>query len=1038
MLIAKYKFDSSLYDLIPEFNSGYTGYTYTDEVDGNIVTRTIECDILPTEMRFGNTYVSGLGATNKSNSLLEVVELDASELISANSMFACCSNVTNVVLNNFNKVLDMHDMFYLCASLISCNSNEWDTSNVISMFAVFSGCINLIEADVSNWDTSKSLDMGALFNNCNNLVSLDVSNFDTSQVTNMNYMFYDCKNLTTLDVSNFDTSQVTNMAYMFYQCNNLTSLDLSKWDTSKVTNMQEMFYECNYLSEVIQTNLVTSALISMNRMFYGCNNLIEINTTNWNTSNVNDMEKTFEACYQLMSLDVSNWNTDNVTNMFNMFYSCNNLTTLNTSNWNTSNVTNMSYMFYNCNNLTTLDVSKWNTSKVTNMSYMFADCHSLTILDVSKWNTDKVFSMRQMFANCQSLIKMDFSNWVIYGDNWDLFSFLGNCINLEEVVVGAWNIDHGLITQSMFYNCPKLKHIYGLGTWNTSGLASTYALFQKCSSLVELDISNWDLSAVTNWNGMLLDMDSLKYIKCNNINTINILASHLPVNSTQGTIVCKQRDLSDLDMVTLNSKNWTVTNEPILIAKYVFDKSIYNNTIPTFNTEFEGYFIEDVEIEGNEVTRVIESCGMLPTLMRFGTSSDSDNRSLSFLKILYINAIELTTMYTMFRRCRNLISVHNVDKVTNKVLNMWAMFADCNNLEYVDVSDWDVTRVNTLNYAFSNCYKLVNIDVSKWDTSNITTTYYLFYSCRELTKLDLSNWNTSNILNMGYMFASSTKLEMLDISNFDMTNVTDTIDMFYNTPKLTDIGMLNCNKSTIQKVVDLLPTNINRTIWYNEANVEGITVPSHVKLREYKEENVEIVLNSPLLEGDTIEMVDGNLCHVHKMGKIVLNGSEDWKMRSNSEGYCRTYLTRDDLKLNPNMICNTINSWVKPDGLGLTSTLEGISGHKTVQEFRLYLLNTRLTTSDVMGIKQWLSENPTTVVYELAEPWYENITPLQSELTLKTLEECSMEIITNLPVKTNITYRTNITSAYELERQVNSVDTSGVSLANLIEEEVDE
>ena len=41
-IIAKYKFDKSIYEnLIPEFNEGYTGYTISDIVEGNVVTRTI-------------------------------------------------------------------------------------------------------------------------------------------------------------------------------------------------------------------------------------------------------------------------------------------------------------------------------------------------------------------------------------------------------------------------------------------------------------------------------------------------------------------------------------------------------------------------------------------------------------------------------------------------------------------------------------------------------------------------------------------------------------------------------------------------------------------------------------------------------------------------------------------------------------------------------------------------------------------------------------------------------------------------------------
>ena len=47
MLVAKYKFDKSIYEnLIPVFNDGYTGYSISDEIDSensNYVIRTIEC-----------------------------------------------------------------------------------------------------------------------------------------------------------------------------------------------------------------------------------------------------------------------------------------------------------------------------------------------------------------------------------------------------------------------------------------------------------------------------------------------------------------------------------------------------------------------------------------------------------------------------------------------------------------------------------------------------------------------------------------------------------------------------------------------------------------------------------------------------------------------------------------------------------------------------------------------------------------------------------------------------------------------------------
>ena len=118
MLIAKYKFDCSKADLFPEFNKGFE-YTFIDEqiqerdvmsIDretftimaydaepdeygiltteyevetpvlinaGDIVTRSIYSNELPTMMRFGRDG----GATNREKALLEVLYLNCSKRI---------------------------------------------------------------------------------------------------------------------------------------------------------------------------------------------------------------------------------------------------------------------------------------------------------------------------------------------------------------------------------------------------------------------------------------------------------------------------------------------------------------------------------------------------------------------------------------------------------------------------------------------------------------------------------------------------------------------------------------------------------------------------------------------------------------------------------------------------------------------------------------------------------------------------------------------------------------------------------------------
>ena len=66
-IIAKYKFNQNIYaNFIPEFNTEFTVYTVTDEIDTDGYTiRTIESYSLPTLMRFGSNDTSGNGDYTK-------------------------------------------------------------------------------------------------------------------------------------------------------------------------------------------------------------------------------------------------------------------------------------------------------------------------------------------------------------------------------------------------------------------------------------------------------------------------------------------------------------------------------------------------------------------------------------------------------------------------------------------------------------------------------------------------------------------------------------------------------------------------------------------------------------------------------------------------------------------------------------------------------------------------------------------------------------------------------------------------------------
>ena len=240
MIVAKYKFNPNTYaDLLPEFNSEFTEYTTSDVNNGDgTITRTIESDSLPTFMRFGETSSGESDTTDKSKSLLDILDMNTSNLTNANNMFRYCVNLTSIICN-------------------------WNISKVTSMVSMFNNCSSLTSLDVSNWNTSQVTNMNKMFNNCSSLTQLDVSNWNTSNVTNMSNMFQNCSSLTSLNISNWDTGKVTNMANMFNGCKALTSLDLNNWDTSNVTNMKSIFYDCKSLRKIKMINSTIPQLIEI-------------------------------------------------------------------------------------------------------------------------------------------------------------------------------------------------------------------------------------------------------------------------------------------------------------------------------------------------------------------------------------------------------------------------------------------------------------------------------------------------------------------------------------------------------------------------------------------------------------------------------------------------------------------------------------------------------------------------------------------------------------------------------------------------------
>ncbi len=110
-----------------------------------------------------------------------------------------------------------------------------------------------------------------------------------------------------------------------------------------------------------------------------------------------------------------------------------------------------------------------------------------------------------------------------------------------------------------------------------------------------------------------------------------------------------------------------------------------------------------------------------------------------------------------------------------------------------------------------------------------------------------------------------------------------------------------------------------------------------------------------------------------RIKKIILNGSEDWKynnLTASPDTILKFILDISDIKVDSIPKSDRFKSLKYLGGHQLND--EFVMSHLTNKEIAFSVKVSRLSSPDSNGFKQWLSENPTTVWYELEEPYKES------------------------------------------------------------------
>lgn len=147
------------------------------------------------------------------------------------------------------------------------NLGNLNTSGAEDFSYFFYNSPKVSDADFSEFDTSSAQNFHEMFSGTS-FESLDLSNFKTRGVGKFSNMFKDCTNLSSLNVSSFDTYSASSLERMFSNCPKLKCLDISSFDLSNRPIVENIFHGTQMDVLYAPENLIQSDQILYTFSFY--------------------------------------------------------------------------------------------------------------------------------------------------------------------------------------------------------------------------------------------------------------------------------------------------------------------------------------------------------------------------------------------------------------------------------------------------------------------------------------------------------------------------------------------------------------------------------------------------------------------------------------------------------------------------------------------------------------------------------------------------------------------------------------------------
>ena len=304
--------------------------------------------------------------------------------------------------------------------------------------------------------------------------------------------------------------------------------------------------------------------------------------------------------------------------------------------------------------------------------------------------------------------------------------------------------------RGFFGGCETLETISGLEYLNTANVEFMDHMFEGCSALTSLDLTNFNTAKVTYMNNM--------FEGCSALTTIYVSNKFVTDNVSNGSDMftgCKS--LKDYSDSKTDHKYANCGTDGYFTPGCAYAE--FDNATLTFRYKgVKPAGAYDLNVESNEP----------------GWLTQSANIKKVVFDASFANA-RPTSCCWWFGNCFYLTEIEGIE-----------------NLNTQNVTD--------MRNMFTCCYELTSLDVSNFNTQNVEDMTDMFLGCEKLSLLDLSNFNTANVMGMSSMFSGCSTLQTIFASDkfvtdkvfggddmfIDCENLKGFIDYISNTDKDKD------------------------------------------------------------------------------------------------------------------------------------------------------------------------------------------------------------------------------------------------------------